>query len=94
IETRNKKLGAEIDLDKIAEMTDGLSGADITSIVNTAVSLVLQEYIGVYSKPEEAKAHSSEAVVTMKHFESAIRKVKTSRDGRPVERAAAVSYYR
>ena len=67
-------------------MTDGFSGADITSVVNTAVSLVLQEYIAAYPKPEDAKQHAAEAVVTMKHFEDAIRKVKTSREGKPVER--------
>jgi transitional endoplasmic reticulum ATPase len=93
IQTRHRSLSADLDLDRIAELTDGLSGAEITSVVNTSVSLVLQEYIAAYSKPEEAKAHSSEAVVTMRHFEAAIRKVKTSREGKPVERAA-VSHYR
>ena len=94
IHSKNKRLGTDLDLDRIAELTDGMSGADMTSIVNTAVSLVLQEYIGVYTKPEEARAHASEAIVTMRHFETAIRKVKTSRDGRPLERAAAVAHYR
>ena len=82
-----------LDLDRVADMTDGFSGADITSVVNTAVSLVLQEYIAAYPKPEDAKQHAAEAVVTMKHFEDAIRKVKSSREGKPVERVA-VSYYR
>ena len=82
-----------LDLDKVAEMTDGFSGADITAIVNTAVSLVLQEYLATYPKPEDAKHHVAEATVTMKHFEDAIRKVKTSREGKPAERLA-VSYYR
>ncbi len=74
-------------------MTDGFSGADITAVVNTAVSLVLQEYIAIYPKPEDAKKHAAEAAVTMKHFEDAIRKVKTSREGKPVEKVA-VPYYR
>ena len=93
IQAKHKPIGAGLDLDRIVEMMEGFSGADITSVVNTAVSLVLQEYIAAYPKPEDAKKHSSEAVVTMKHFEDAIRKVKTSRDGKPVERVA-VSYYR
>ena len=33
-----------VDLDKIAETTDGLSGADTASIANTAVSLVIHEF--------------------------------------------------
>ena len=93
IQTKGKPIGADLDLDRVAEMTDGFSGADITSVVNTAVSLVLQEYIAAYPKPEDAKKHAAEAAVTMKHFEDAIRKVKSSREGKPVE-GPAVSYYR
>jgi transitional endoplasmic reticulum ATPase len=94
VQTKNKVLGRDVDLKKVADMTDGLSGADITSVVNTALSLVVQEYIGKYSRPEEARAHSAEAVAMLRHFEVAIHKVKTSRDGRPLERPVAVSYYR
>ena len=93
IQIKKKPIGADLDLDKIVAMTDGFSGADITSVVNTALSLVLQEYIASYPKPEDAKSHSPEAVVSMKHFEDAIRKVKTSREGKPAERVQ-VSYYR
>ena len=39
-------------------MTDGFSGAEITSVVNTAVSLVLQEYSATFPKPEDAKKHA------------------------------------
>jgi transitional endoplasmic reticulum ATPase len=93
IQTRSRPVSSGLDFDRIAEMTDGFSGADITAVVNTAVSLVLQEYIAVYPKPEDAKKHAAEAAVTMKHFEDAIRKVKTSREGKPVEKVA-VPYYR
>ena len=34
-----------IDYDKIAELTDGLSGADVAAIANTAVSLVIHEFL-------------------------------------------------
>ena len=93
IHTRGKQIVAGMELDRLAELTDGLSGADITTVVNTAVSLVLQEFISAYPKPEDAKKHVSEAIVNMKHFEDAIRKVRSSRDGKPPERVA-VSYYR
>jgi len=93
IQTKGKRIGAGLDLDRVAEMTDGFSGADITAVVNTAISLVLQEYLAAYPKPEDAKQHTAEAIVTMKHFEDAIRKVKTSREGKPAERLA-VSHYR
>ncbi len=93
IQRKQRPLGADIDMERIAEMTDGFSGADLTAVVNTAVSLVLQEYIAIYPKPEDAKKHAAEAAVTMRHFEDAIRKVKTSREGKPVEKVA-VPYYR
>jgi transitional endoplasmic reticulum ATPase len=34
-----------VDYDKIAELTDGLSGADVAAIANTAVSLVIHEFL-------------------------------------------------
>jgi transitional endoplasmic reticulum ATPase len=93
IHLTHKPIVSGLDVERIAEMTEGFSGADLTAVVNTAVSLVLQEYVASFPKPEDAKKHAAEAVVTMKHFEDAIRKVKTSREGKPVEKVA-VPYYR
>jgi len=94
IQTKGKRIGADLDLDRVAEMTEGFSGADLTAVVNTAVSLVLQEYLATYPKPEDAKQHSLEATVIIKHFEEAIRKVKSSREGKKPSERLAVSYYR
>jgi transitional endoplasmic reticulum ATPase len=93
IQTKHRPISKELDLDRVAEMMDGFTGADITSVVNTAVSLVLQEYVAKFPKPEDAKKNATDALVTMRHFEDAIRKVKTSREGKPVEKVA-VPYYR
>lgn len=93
IHAKGKPMSSEISIDKLADMTDGFSGADIASVVNTAMSLLLQEFVGRFPKPEDAKKHAEEATVEMRHFEEAIRKVKTSRDGRPKEKVA-VPYYR
>jgi transitional endoplasmic reticulum ATPase len=93
IHARGKPLGGDIDLERVTDLTDGFSGADLAAVVNTAMSLVLQEYVGKYPKPEDAHKHADEAGVTMRHFEEAIRKVKTSREGKPVEKVA-VPYYR
>jgi transitional endoplasmic reticulum ATPase len=93
IQTKHKPISKELDLDRVAEMMDGFTGADITSVANTAVSLVLQEYVAKFPKPEDAKKNATDALVTMRHFEDAIRKVKTSREGKPVEKVA-VPYYR
>ncbi|MGH2639963.1 MAG: ATP-binding protein, partial [Rhabdochlamydiaceae bacterium] len=93
IQTKGKPVPAGLDVDRVAEMTDRFSGADICAVVNTAMSLLVQEYLSTYPKPSDALSHVSEAILTMKHFEDAIRKIKTSREGKPVEKLA-VPYYR
>jgi transitional endoplasmic reticulum ATPase len=83
----------DVDVDKIVDMTDGLSGADLAQLANTAVSIVLQEFISKYPKPEDAKKHVEEAIVKMDAFTDALKKVRSSRDGKPMEKVA-VPYYR
>ena len=41
IHTKGKPLGQGIDFRKISEITEGFSGADITGVANTAISIVL-----------------------------------------------------
>ena len=54
IHTKGKPVGRDVDLITIAEMTEGFSGADVSAVANTAVSLVLHEYLAKYSTPEES----------------------------------------
>ncbi len=54
IHTKGKPLGQGIDFRKISEITEGFSGADITGVANTAISIVLHEYLQKYTTPEEA----------------------------------------
>jgi transitional endoplasmic reticulum ATPase len=93
IHSKDKPLGPDIDLNKISELTDGFSGADTGSVANTAVSLVLHEYLARYPTPEEAAKHVAEAHVMMRHFEEAVKKIKAQREGKPGERVT-VPYYR
>ncbi|MBA3751110.1 MAG: AAA family ATPase, partial [Nitrosopumilus sp.] len=93
IHSSDKPISKDIDFEKIAELTEGFSGADVSSVVNTAVSLVLHEYLKKYNTPEDAANHASEAHVTMKHFEDAIRKIKGQKENRSGEKLT-VPYYR
>ncbi len=93
IHMREKPLTKDVDIERVADLTDNFSGADVAAVVNTAVSLVLQEFVGRYPKPEDTKKHVDEAIVSMRHFEDAVRKVKSSREGKPTEKVA-VPYYR
>ena len=80
---QGKPISKDLNLKRIAELTDGFSGADVAAVVNTAISLVLHEYIGKYPNPEEASKHTMEATVAMRNFEDAVRKVRTQRDMKP-----------
>ena len=82
-----------VDIEKIAEVTDGMSGADVAAIANTAVSLVIHEFLDKYPDQKEAEKQATEAKVTMRHFEEAVRKVKTQKELKIGEKIA-VPYYR
>jgi transitional endoplasmic reticulum ATPase len=93
IYAKDKPIGVDVKLEKIADITEGFSGADTSAIVNTAVSLVLHEYLAKYPTPEEATKNASEAHVVMRHFEEAVKKIRTQRERKP-EETRALSYYR
>ena len=82
-----------VNLNKIAEMTDGLSGADVAAIANTAVSLVIHEFLD--TKPDAKEIEKTETVpkVTMRHFEDAVKKVRDQKDLKTGQKIVA-SYYR
>ncbi|HSD04282.1 MAG TPA: AAA family ATPase, partial [Nitrosopumilaceae archaeon] len=82
-----------VDLEKIADATDGLSGADVAAIANTAVSLVIHEFIYKYPDQKEAEKQAENTKVVMRHFEEAVRKVRAQKDLKVGEKIA-VSYYR
>jgi transitional endoplasmic reticulum ATPase len=93
IHSKDKPIGSDVDLSKVADLADSFSGADTSSVANTAVSLVLHEYLAKYPTPEEAAKHASEAHIMMRHFEEAVKKIKTQREGKPGEKVT-VPYYR
>jgi len=82
-----------VDLEKIAESTDGMSGADVAAIANTAASLVIHEFLQKYPDQKEAEKQAESAKVTMRHFEEAVRKVRTQKELKVGEKLA-VPYYR
>jgi len=95
----------KVDFDKISDLTDGLSSADVASIANTAVSLVVHEHLDNAVPDDnlsdeekkkivdEIEKKAADARVTMKHFEEAVRKVREQKDLKMNEKLVA-SYYR
>jgi len=82
-----------VNLEKIAENTDGMSGADVAAISNTAVSLVIHEFLDAHPDVKEVEKSASDTKVTMKHFEEATKKIRDQKDLKIGQKLVA-SYYR
>ena len=82
-----------VNISKLAEATDGMSGADVAAIANTAVSLVIHEYLDKYPEIKDVEKSSEGAKVNMKHFEEATKKVRDQKDLKLGQKVVA-SYYR
>jgi transitional endoplasmic reticulum ATPase len=82
-----------VNLEKIAENTDGMSGADVAAISNTAVSLVIHEFLDAHPDVKEVDKSASDTKVTMKHFEEATKKIRDQKDLKIGQKLVA-SYYR
>jgi transitional endoplasmic reticulum ATPase len=94
IHTKGKPVSRDIDLNRIAKATEAFSGADVAAVTNTAISLVLHEFLQKYPSPEEATKHSSEALVSQRHFEDAVRNIKKQRETKPGEPVTNLVQYR
>ena len=82
-----------VNLEKIAENTDGMSGADVAAISNTAVSLVIHEFLDAHPDVKEVEKSSGDTKVTMKHYEDATKKIRDQKDLKIGQKLVA-SYYR
>jgi transitional endoplasmic reticulum ATPase len=45
IHVKNKPISRNTDLERVADLTEGFSGADVSSVVNTAISIVMHDYL-------------------------------------------------
>ena len=81
-----------VDLEKIAGTTDGLSGADVASIANTAVSIVIHEFLAKHIGQKDVEKDIEKIKVTSRHFEEATKKVRVQKDLKIMEKIPA-SYY-
>ncbi|MBT7912816.1 AAA family ATPase, partial [Candidatus Bathyarchaeota archaeon] len=78
IHTRGKPLDEDVDLDKLAELMEGYSGADIAATSGAASQSAIHEHLMKYGDPVEASEHKDEVLVKMEHFSKAFEKVKSS----------------
>jgi transitional endoplasmic reticulum ATPase len=76
IHTKKKPLAEDVNVEQLADKTDGYTGADIASLSSAAVMLSLREHIDKYPTPKEAEKHTQELKINMKHFEDAMKKIR------------------
>lgn len=72
IHTKKKPLEPDVKLDKLVEMTDGMTGAEIAAIVNAAAMTAIREHVN---------KKGSKLKISMKHFEGAFSKIRTKTSG-------------
>ena len=68
IHTKKKPLEPDVNLDKLVEMTEGMTGADIAALVNAAAMSAIKEHVRQKS--------GSKLRISMRHFETALDKIK------------------
>ena len=76
IHTKKKPLAEDVNIERLADKTDGYTGADIASLSSAAVMLALREHVDRYPLPEEAEKNTQELKISMKHFEEAMVKIR------------------
>jgi transitional endoplasmic reticulum ATPase len=85
VHTRNKPLADDVDIDELADETDGYVGADIEAVCREASMAATREFINSVSAEDAAKSVEN-VRVTRKHFEEALEEVNPSVDEETKER--------
>ena len=89
-----KPLADDVDLNLLADLTDGYVGADIDAICREASILALRTVIKPDMTRDEMKALANEVRISMTHFRKAIARIKptTSRSAMNLYEKAAEAY--
>ncbi|MFW6382864.1 MAG: AAA family ATPase, partial [Haloferacaceae archaeon] len=77
VHTRGKPLGDDVDLEEIADETEGYSGADLTAVCREAALLAIQTVTDAY-EGTEANDHAEEVTLVEDHFRRALETVAPS----------------
>ncbi|MEM3368867.1 MAG: CDC48 family AAA ATPase [Thermoproteota archaeon] len=76
VHLRGKPIASDVNIHKLAELTEGFTGADIAYVVNEAGLLALKESLHELKVPEQI-AHSHPKIeISERHFLEAISKVR------------------
>lgn len=81
IHTKKKLLASDVDLNKLADMTEGYTGADLAAVANAAALVAVKEYVTTNGK--EVDQESGTISISMRYLEEAVRKIRGRRGGSP-----------
>jgi transitional endoplasmic reticulum ATPase len=76
IHTNKKPLADDVNIEQLADHTEGYTGADIASLSSAAVMLAVREYVSKYKDQKEADNRVKELKIQMRHFEEAMKKIR------------------
>ena len=81
-----------VNLDNIANMTEGFSGADVASIANTASSIVIHEFLAKHNSENMMSKDIDLIKIVSKNFEEAIKKVRNQKNLKTIGKITAPYY--
>ncbi|NLZ30723.1 MAG: AAA family ATPase, partial [Methanomicrobiales archaeon] len=89
-----KILANDVDIDELVEETEGYVGADIEALVREAKISAMREFIAMTARKseEERRQAVGNVMVTRKHFEDALSRVRGSLDLDRLEEAERHSW--
>ena len=76
IHLSRKPLQEDVNKDKLAEMTEGYTGADLATLANMAVFSAIKRHVERHDNDEEARKNATSMRVSMQDFEKAMKKIK------------------
>lgn len=74
IHTRKKPVAKDVDVTKLAELTEGYTGAELAAVANAASIAAIKQYVKVHGK--EAEQGAGDLTITMRDFEEAIKETR------------------
>jgi len=74
IHTKKKPLAKDVDITKLAEITEGYTGADLAAAANAASIAAIKEYVKAHGK--DAESGTGDLTITMRDFEEAVKETR------------------
>ncbi len=74
IHTKKKPVAKDVDITKLAELTEGYTGAELAAVANSASIAAIKQYVKAHGK--EAEQGAGDLTITMRDFEEAIKETR------------------